>query len=188
MINKLLAKLPGNQWGQRWSIWGSMVLRNPDGSLYLRRRRIFQTPWLGLYVHNIDSADEESVPKHDHPWTLSKNVSFLSFVLSGGYQEVLATPQIVNLTHADGSEEKHWMAVDIRGAWRRAGRLHAFPAGDVHKIIHVLPNTRTLVLVGRRKSSWNFFVPGTGLAAGLIPWKTYLEWIGRDPLGERKAP
>jgi hypothetical protein len=47
---------------------------------YLVRLRIVQTPWFGIYLHDIHEDDGDRDP-HNHPW------SFLSFVLRGYYTE-----------------------------------------------------------------------------------------------------
>lgn len=161
MINRLLSKLPGNRYGQRWSIWGQMTLVRPDGSVYLRRRRIIQTPWAAIYIHDILGRDHEDTP-HSHPFP------FYSLVLRGGYLERIHRPVGTSLGPA---------CPVARGPWEG----HCFPRGNgqVHVITAVQPATRTLVLAGRRKDSWGFFVDGTGI----VHWKTYLEGQQREPLG-----
>src|ERR1700742_448357 len=86
MINKLLSKLPGNEFGQRWSIGATMTLRNSDGDVYLFRRRLIQTPLFAVYLHDILDGDEERAP-HSHPF------AFASLVLRGGYVETVFHPE-----------------------------------------------------------------------------------------------
>jgi hypothetical protein len=137
-----------NEFGQRWAVWKLFEIKGLEGSVYLRRRRIVQTPWFGVYHHRIFREDQDR-HLHSHPWP------FLSAVLTGGYREVVAMPA------GDAVESV---------LTHRAGRIHRFPDGMVHKIVHVEPGTRTLVLVGRRRESWGFYVPGRGI----VPWRTYL--------------
>lgn len=142
-INRMLRKLPHNAHGQRWGILTMMRVPNLDGSPYLTRLRFVQTPLFGVYLHWIHTEDWDR-HLHDHPWR------FTSFVLSGGYCEKLAArPEGTVL----GLPEN---------IWRTQGSIHRFPKHGAHTIIHVRPNTRTLVFVGRRRGSWGFFVPGEG--------------------------
>lgn len=152
MINGLLRKLNRNQHNQRWGINTKMTLTNSDGAVYLQRRRIVQTPFLAVYVHDILSGDEDRCP-HSHPFP------FISAVLRGGYLE-----------------EVHFPGGTVLGKAYRFyhGRfsVHSFQRGNgqVHRIDTVLPRTRTLVIAGRRKDSWGFFVDGEGL----VHWSEYL--------------
>lgn len=113
-----------------WALLERFDIRDEGtGELYLRRWRIVQTPWFGLYLHKIASRDKDRDP-HDHPW------SFVSLVLRGGYDEY--RPGI-------GIMARGWLSL----AFRRAN--------DAHTILrlHRTP-TWTLVAVGRRKRIWGF--------------------------------
>jgi hypothetical protein len=44
------------------------------------------------------------------------------------------------------------------------------PFEAAHQVIAVLPNTRTLVFIGKRKKDWGFYTP-----QGYVPWQNYLE-------------
>ena len=63
----------------QWSLWSRRVFGMP-GDPYLARRRIIQTPWFGIYVHQIYREDQDRDP-HDHPW------AFLTLILWRGYTE-----------------------------------------------------------------------------------------------------
>lgn len=141
-VNRALRKLPGNTYNQRWAVLKRLQVPNLDGTPYLTRFRFIQTPLFGVYLHQIHTRDWER-HLHDHPWR------FASLILSGGYREAVARPYGVELGEATLT-------------WRRRGRMHRFPADGAHSIVHVRPNTRTLVFVGRRRGSWGFFVPGRG--------------------------
>lgn len=153
MINGLLRKLKWNAYNQRYGLWSRMTLKDPAGAVYLKRLRIIQTPFFGVYLHDILSPDSDRVP-HSHPW------SFVSLVLRGGYLEHVYFPggPVLGKSY---------------GLFRDRFRAHVFPSGggQVHRIDAVLPKTKTLVVVGRRRDDWGFFVDGIGL----VPWRTYLE-------------
>lgn len=44
-------------------------LQNP-GNTYLRRWRIIQTPWFGVFLHRIYLNDNDR-EVHDHPWNFT---------------------------------------------------------------------------------------------------------------------
>jgi hypothetical protein len=118
---------------------------NPD-DVYLRRLRIFNTPWVSLYLHWIYEEDLDRFP-HDHPW------GFWSFIIRGGYTEetydrVGGTP--------------------VLRSWRRWS-MHHMPLGKAHKIVRVSEPLMTLVLTGRRAQVWSFWTP-----QGKVPYADYL--------------
>lgn len=167
-INRQLTRLPHNRWNQTWGLMATMVLTWPTGEVYLKRWRIIQTPMFGLYLHRIERGDYDDA-MHNHPWILSRKTSFWSFVLRGGYTE----------RFAETDDGLTWpVATNVHVA----PVLRAFPNGAVHQITHVLANTWTFVVVGRRVSSWEFLDPKTG---HLVPWARYLRSVGRDPLGNK---
>ena len=55
-------------------------IKSKEGVLHFRRYRIFETPWLSLFLHKIYQSDMDCSP-HNHPW------SFINFVLRGSYLE-----------------------------------------------------------------------------------------------------
>lgn len=170
MINKMLRRIPYNAYNQRWGVLSTMVLTWPTGEVYLRRWRIIQTPLFGIYLHSIERPDYDTA-LHDHPWRATRRNSFYSFIVRGGYTESFATPSDLEL-----NETSHVIHV--------APTMRSFPNGAMHRIIYVLPNTWTVVLVGRRVSSWCFYDAGLGKR---VDWRAYLASQGRDPMGNALA-
>jgi hypothetical protein len=173
-LNRQLARLPGNEFGQRYSIGATMTLRNSDGDVYLFRRRLIQTPLFAVYLHDILDGDEERSP-HSHPF------AFASLVLRGGYVETVFHP-----TYFDWPEGTVKGAQGILGLpnviERKRGKMHTFPRGNgqLHRIVAVEPRTRTLVFAGRRKDSWGFWNAELG---EIQNWREYLAERGRQPTG-----
>lgn len=131
----------------RWALWARMVIPCENGLAYLARLRIIQTPWFGIYLHDIYEPDADRDP-HNHPW------SFISIVLRGHYTERLyehpAPPtEYVEQTHR-------------RFSAHRMGRRSA------HRITEAAPGLKTLILVGPRRSNWGFFTPSS-----FVPWQQY---------------
>jgi hypothetical protein len=146
-----MSKVKGKR-SPRWALNERMVIPCEDGSDYLIRRRLIQTPLFGVYVHQLLGPDKED--PHDHPW------SFVSVVLRGGYTE-------------DFYPFPHLAAARVvpffrRQEWRR-GSAHRMGTATAHRITHVLPGTVSLIFVGRRKREWGFFPAG----GGWVPWKEY---------------
>lgn len=135
--------------GQEYTLWEWLNIGNARG-LYMRRLYLFSTPWGGLYLHNIRRPDDDD-HMHDHPW------SFVSFVLRGGYDEV------VNATPAAP------VGLRLVRRWRQWS-LHRVRAEVAHRIKFVLPDTWSLILAGPRRRDWGFWVRGD-----LIPWRQYLK-------------
>jgi hypothetical protein len=163
-LNRALRRLPGNSFNQRWGCNTTMTLKDSTGDTYLFRRRIVQTPWAAIYVHDIEKGDEQP-ELHSHPFP------FASLILRGGYVERTASP--ANL----------WHLGEITPVVHMAGSWNVFPRGPVklHTIIAAQPGTKTLVFTGRRRDSWGWFVEGRGL----VPWKTFLLEQNREPTGRR---
>lgn len=115
-----------------------------ETKVYLRRLRIIQTPWFGIYLHETSNPDVDP-HLHDHPWT------FWSLVLKGGY------------TEAHYSHGRRTVNV-----WRRWS-IHRMKLGDFHKITHLLRKpTWTLLLTGPRRKEWGFMTD-----KGWVPWHQY---------------
>lgn len=126
---------------------------NP-GACYLRRLRVWNTPWCSLYVHQIFERDMDRDP-HDHPWT------FWSLVLRGDYTEMV-WPFVAhrgegNRPHQEQRNHRRWS-------------LHRMPQTHAHKISSVGLATVTLILTGPRKRQWGFWP-----SKGFVPWNEYLE-------------
>lgn len=122
------------QQGRRWAF---LVREDiPDQAdparVYLRRWRLLQTPWFGIYLHAIYAPDADR-HMHDHPW------SFVSVLLRGGY-----------------AEQRPHRGIQLR----RAGSI-AFRTAEVfHRIVTLSRTpTWTLVLTGRRRRAWGFLTP-----------------------------
>lgn len=136
----------------RWAIMRSFDIPcgfEEDGgdTLYLRRLRIVQTPFGGIYLHQINEPDKDYDP-HDHPF------NFISVILKGGYTEAHGLP--VDPLH----EVRRW------GRWS----IHRMTTKEVHRILSLDESpTWTLVLVGRRKREWGFWNP----VHGFVPWQEY---------------
>ncbi len=104
-VNRALRKLDGNAHGQRWAFMATLRVPNLDGTPYLTRLRFVQTPWFGIYLHQIHTKDWDR-HLHDHPWR------FASLVLSGAYCEKVAE-------RPEGTD----LGV-TREVWRDQGRMH----------------------------------------------------------------
>lgn len=128
--------------------------------VYLRRRRIIQTPWFGILWHQIFLRDSDRDP-HDHPWP------FTSFVVRGGYREKIFPNPDATLAHAVTREWK-------RFSW------HAIDTTAAHQIIDVVPGTITLLLTGRRSREWGFWT-----SSGFVRWQSYgkLHGAGQEEQG-----
>lgn len=133
----------------RWALNAKMAIPCRDGIPYLFRRRLIQTPWFGVYLHDIFEPDGDRDP-HNHPW------SFLSVVLRGGYTERLHRIPWVDLS---------WNKAQT---WRR-GSVHYMGRDTAHRIIKTEPGLMTLIITGpRRSSGWGFFTEG-----GWVSWQEY---------------
>lgn len=145
--------------GKRWAFMVKFEIadiENPDET-YLRRWRIIQTPWFGIYLHKIMLPDGDRDP-HDHPW------NFYSWVIKGQYGEVV-------LNHRGES------SVNI---WRRWS-VHRMTTGQFHRITYLKKPTWTLLFVGPRRQNWGFMTE-----TGWIDWETYVAQVqGRVPGGSR---
>jgi len=134
--------------GTRWGVWlwSEVVI---GGETYLRRLHLLKTPWGAVMIHWILRADPQP-HLHDHP------VSFLSFVVRGGYQE----------TRPRDRYEYAGRCFDFRSQWVTTWNWIA--ARDTHRIIDVLPGTITLCFAGPARQVWGFYTP-----EGKIAWTGY---------------
>lgn len=126
-----------------------------ESSVYLRRWYILRTPWFGVYLHNILRPDTDR-HLHDHPW------NFWSFVLKGGYTE--SVPDRMS----------RWGLHRLR-IWERWS-VHRLRATDSHRIVHLLPHTWTLILVGRRQRDWGFWVENSEDLSITAPPYRWIQW------------
>lgn len=144
----------------RWALFKSFDVFAKDGTedVYLHRLRIVQTPWFGLYVHDLNLPDADPDP-HDHPW------NFWSLVLRGGYsEEIHYDPLKTKVTVNNGTSR-----VTYNRRWNRM-TLHGMGRQYAHRITSVLPKTKTLVFVGRRSGEWYFWTD-----SGPVLWSDYIK-------------
>jgi len=143
--------------GSRWALLGgTLTLRRADGTIYLKRWRLIQTPWFGVFLHRIGGPDP-GVDLHDHPW------SFRSVILRGGYTQVTAPRHLAC----------RWAAVEPGSpGWRLhygAGQVNRMSLSMAHAIVAVdRTPTWSLVLTGRRQRVWGFHTPD-----GWVDWRDY---------------
>lgn len=117
---------------------------NDPTQTYLTRWRIVETPLFAIYLHAIRLPDADR-HLHDHPW------AFWSFILKGGYTEDRPSDLM------DFSKECR-----RKVSWRRFS-LHRMGAEGFHAITSLFASpTWSLLLVGRRKRNWGYWVPGKG--------------------------
>lgn len=135
--------------------WFAIPDKNEPEKVYLRRLRILETPWFGVYLHWIYLPDTDRDP-HDHPW------KFASVILRGGYTERVWR----DLSHLDHATTRTW------GPWS----AHRMPLDWAHKIEALGPNTITLIFRGRRSKSWGFWTDH-----GVVEWRDYVGESGPDP-------
>lgn len=139
MLSSETATLPGTQGrpSPRFALMEQYDIYSweHDDELYLRRWRIIETPWFGIYLHHILLPDSDRA-FHDHPY------NFVALVLAGGYIEHSRT---VN------------SGVVHQRKYRRFS-LNVKRAEMQHRI-HGLLNpsgTWTLLVHGRRRRLWGF--------------------------------
>lgn len=134
----------------RWAFMQRMTIPCESGEIYLARLRIVQTPWFGVYLHDINEPDADRDP-HDHPWT------FYSLVLRGSYTEELHP-----YPHVDNT-------VIRPQTWRRWS-LHRMGRETAHRITYAAPGLRTLIFTGPRRRNWGFYTQPWG---GFVSWQDY---------------
>lgn len=133
----------------QWAFWQRFLIPCENGEQYLARLRILDTPWFGIYLHDIFEPDGDRDP-HNHPW------SFLSIVLRGRYVErVYPLPeydlgQVVQKSHGRFS-------------------IHRMDTESAHRIVYAATGLKTLIIRGRRNpKGWGFFT-----RHGYVPWQRY---------------
>jgi hypothetical protein len=134
----------------RWAFFDGFQVRKSNGP-FLDRLRLFQTPWLSVFLHRIHQPDVDRDP-HDHPWP------FVSVILSGDYEERVWAGK------GRRRNDLHSMAFQ-----RNRGSVHVMSRKRAHKITEVRGQLWTLVITGRRSRNWGFWTPD-----GLVPWRDYL--------------
>lgn len=136
-----------------WAIWKRMTIPCLDGTDYLVRLRIIQTPWFAVYLHDIHKDDGDRAP-HNHPWP------FLSLVVRGYYVERVYPDPI-------GRPEHYILKTHT------AHFVHRMGTGAAHRIVDASPGLRTLIVTGPRRASWGFFEHGE-----YTDWADYERQIG----------
>ncbi len=137
----------------RWAFWQRFLIPCENGEQYLARLRIIDTPWFGIYLHDIFEPDGNRDP-HNHPW------SFISIVLRGGYVEVVLDEPGQERTVGP---ERPTIKVHKRFS------VHRMDADSAHRIITAKPRLKTLIIRGRRNpKGWGFFTYD-----GYVPWQEY---------------
>ena len=120
----------------RWAFMRSRVIGS-EGSAYMRRLYVIQTPWFGIMFHRIYRADKQR-DLHDHPW------NFLSIVLRGNYVEDVPCEcrdaGCCSTSHCPGT---------------RGQRVRWFNIREVSR-----SPIWTLVFTGRKRRKWGFWVDG----------------------------
>lgn len=145
----------GEDGRSRWALWASFDIPDKKGGYYLRRLRVVETPWFGVYLHEMRGPDPGR-DLHDHPW------EFVSVILKGGYTELVPAQQPKDSHAGLASFAKRW------DTWK-VGSVHYMRATDQHTIEQLLGvPTYTLVLRGRRKRTWGFHTKD-----GFVPWNEY---------------
>lgn len=145
----------------RWAFfkWADIESAFFPGHVYLRRLRIFQTPWFALYLHFIYEPDLDRDP-HDHP------CNFWAWIVRGGYKE----------------DVYYWGPARIprTQVWRRFS-IHKMPVIAAHQIRELHGKTVTLCWFGRRQRQWGFWTP-----EGFVDQVTYRKLhknTSSDPFG-----
>lgn len=126
--------------------WTDIYDDSEHDDLYLRRLHIIQVPHVGAIMLHWIVRPDHSRDLHDHP------VSFLSFVLRGGYLERVPSSirgtefiRIVRWWNFKRATDAH----RITDVWGRGGAL-------------------TLVFAGPKRRQWGFHT-----ANGWVPWTEY---------------
>lgn len=135
--------------GHPWAFWqwADIPSHVNPGQVYLRRLRVINTPWFGVFVHWINEADTGRHP-HDHPW------GFYSWVVRGGYwEEVWPT------------WKHHSLEIPPLQYAHRRGSIHRMGIEAAHKIVLVTEGLTTIVFAGKRQRKFCFWTP-----EGKIPW------------------
>lgn len=144
-----------------WGLFSGIDI-GTDGDPYLDRLRIFETPWVSLYLHHIHREDRERDP-HDHPWAW-----FWSLVLCGAYSEAYYPDKA---DHLRCRTRTH-----LRFSLHRVGREAAHLISAVHGPLW------TLVLTGPDKGTWGFYRQGQ-----YVNWRDYVGPAAADSFEARKA-
>jgi hypothetical protein len=120
--------------GGRWAVVVPHTITH-NGSTYLNRLRVVQTPLVSVYLHKIHQPDIFPYG-HDHPWW------FASLILCGGYQEEV------------------WDDPRKRASYRRERKrwsLRTIKRSQAHTITRVDGDLWSLVITGPKRGTWRFY-------------------------------
>jgi hypothetical protein len=129
---------------------------------YLRRWRIIETPFGGIYLHNILMSDSVTRGFHDHPYT------FLSIRLRRNYTERLLVRErcfahgaVLPYFAAGGDEASgaRWGFKDVVREVRYRKRFSIRRAEQLHQVVLDGGGVWTFVFHGRRRRQWGFRKP-----------------------------
>jgi hypothetical protein len=135
-----------------WAFWQRFDIPCKNGEQYLARLRILDTPWFGIYLHDIFEPDADRDP-HNHPW------SFISVVLRGEYREnVYPQPELLPYSYV---EKRH-----------KRFSLHKMGTRAAHRITYAAPRLKTLIIRGKRTGGWGFFLAEK--SGKYVPWQEYV--------------
>ena len=119
----------------------------------VERRVIFRCKSFGIFLHKLCRSDHDRA-LHTHPWT------FISFVLKNGYSEIARLKGVT----------KH---IDVLMK-HSAGAILYRPADWSHRvIIEDGKPAWTLIIMGRRKQKWGFWVPQDDMSFKFCWWANY---------------
>ncbi len=105
-----------------------------NGDTILKRRYILNSKYLGIFLHQIVSADEDPNIFHDHPWEWS-----FSIILSGSYGEEILTEK----------EDK---------IFRKISYFNFISKDTFHRIVSVSPSKPITLFVRGKKSKNDGFL------------------------------
>ena len=111
-----------------WKLFKKEVILDENNEPYIKRWRVIDTPWFGVFVHNILASDTDR-DLHDHPW------NFVSILLKGVYDEENEAP---------GEATR-----------RTSPCMIIHKSTDLHRISIIRP-TWTLFIHGRKSRPWGF--------------------------------
>ena len=132
-----------------WGLFKKEVITDESGSPYIKRWRILETPWFGIFVHKILRSDSDR-HLHDHPW------NFLTILLKGDYIEELGSVKNNVLMSVDIIERKRWSIIR-----HKAEDLHRITLKEKRTVKDFCLNLNpkpvwTLFITGRKRREWGF--------------------------------
>jgi hypothetical protein len=149
-IPKGSAAMKHQRHGGNWAVLVPHTITH-DGSTYVNRLRVIQTPLFSIYLHKIHRADAFPYG-HDHPWW------FAALIVSGGYdEEIWDDPRRpVSYTRK-----------------RRRWSLRTIKRSQAHRITDVYGDLWSAVVTGPKRGTWRFY-------PGYVPvqWRQHLDALG----------